>query len=475
MEFLKRHGGEALSFHVPGHKRNLDELPQGLPWDIDVTEVPPFDNLQSPQAVLDECQKSAAEYFGSRASYFLVNGSTAGILSGIRACTRRGDKILMARGCHQSVYHAAELCGLNPVFIDAEAAEPYSFLGSIRPEAVKAAAEKNSDASLAVITSPTYEGIVSDIKSIAGILRDAGVLLLVDAAHGAHLDLREADDFFPAGAIAAGADIVVHSLHKMLPSLTQTAMLHRCTDRVSDSLIRHQLSVFQSSSPSYPLMASIDYCCREMRRRGKQLSEKHADILKAFIEASDKLSFIKPADPRSSKNVYGYDPAKLIIDMSGSSIDGYRLEEILRCEYKIKTELVVRDYLLAATGLYTRESELASLMEALTETDKKYGGRTENRLPQAAAPISGIQHMPFETAIDSIGEFAETDKAAGRISKEYIWQYPPGIPVLTPGQEITRELTAWLKDPLIQSSIHSTEGKIPEEILTVAAEKSGGS
>lgn len=216
---------------------------------------------------------------------YLVNGSTGGVLAAIRSVCKEGDKILVARNCHKSVFNAVELFGLNPVYVLPTYFEEYGFYGSVYPSSVKKAFEENPDIKLVVVTSPTYEGIISDIKSIAEICREHGAILFVDEAHGAHLGLCKK---FHESARTLGADIVVNSLHKTLPSLTQTALLSVCTDRVDTAIVDKNLAVFQTSSPSYVLMASMDGCVRMLKDRANELCSewsKNIDLCKNRLRA----------------------------------------------------------------------------------------------------------------------------------------------------------------------------------------------
>lgn len=221
---------------------------------------------------------------------YLVNGSTGGVLAAIRSVCKEGDKILVARNCHKSVFNAVEVFGLNPVYVLPTYFEEYGFYGSVYPSSVKKAFEENPDIKLVVVTSPTYEGIISDIKSIAEICREHGAILFVDEAHGAHLGLCKK---FHESARTLGADIVVNSLHKTLPSLTQTALLSVCTDRVDTAIVDKNLAVFQTSSPSYVLMASMDGCVRMLEDRANELCSewsKNIDLCKKSLARLKKLA-----------------------------------------------------------------------------------------------------------------------------------------------------------------------------------------
>ena len=244
------HKAGYLSLHMPGHKENAALAPYlaRLGAELDITELPEFDDLHDPSGVLAQGMDRAAKLWGSRKSYFQVNGSTGGLLAAIRAATRRGDQVLVARHCHKAVYHAIELCGLDPVFLLPPVEETFGLAGSLSPEQVAQALEDHPGVKLVVYPSPTYDGVVSDTAGICATAHAKGVPVLVDEAHGAHLGFHPA---FPPGAMAQGADLAVASLHKMLPSLTQTALLHAGGKLVPLPQVARQTGIFQSSSPSY--------------------------------------------------------------------------------------------------------------------------------------------------------------------------------------------------------------------------------
>ena len=232
----------ALAMHMPGHKRNTSLAPylEALGAALDITEISGFSNLHDPDGALAERMKDAAALWGSKRAWWLIGGSTAGLLAAIDAATQTGDKVLIARNCHKSVYNACMLCRLETAYIQPSLFPGHSFADCITPEQVEAALLENADTRLVVLTSPTYEGLRSNLPAISEIVHRHGAVLLVDEAHGAHLGLSK---FFPASAVTLGADIVVQSLHKTLPSLTQTAMLHLCSDRVSAEELGFRLSV----------------------------------------------------------------------------------------------------------------------------------------------------------------------------------------------------------------------------------------
>ena len=243
--------------HMPGHKRNEKMMENDLPYKIDITEIDGFDDLHHADGIIREAQERAARLYGADETHFLVNGSTVGILSAIMGVTDKGDQILVARNCHKSVYHAIYLNELEPVYVYPEYDEKTGLNGEVKADEIALLLEKNPNIKAVMIVSPTYDGVVSDVKKIAEVAHAHEIPLIVDEAHGAHFGF---DPYFPKNANENGADIVIHSVHKTLPSLTQTALLHINGTFVNREKVRMYLHMLQSSSPSYVLMASIDEC-----------------------------------------------------------------------------------------------------------------------------------------------------------------------------------------------------------------------
>jgi len=454
--------------HMPGHKRNLAGLSDMLPWTLDITELPGFDNLQNPTGILASSAERASALWGSETAFFLVNGSTVGILAGIRACTHPGDRVLLARNCHQSVYHALELFSLTPVFLEPPVIKDFGICGSISAKAVARVLDTESEIRLAVITSPTYEGILSDIRGISDMLHERGVPLLADEAHGAHLGLSPG---FPPGAVQSGADIVVHSLHKTLPSLTQTGILHLQGDLVPPEAVRRALNALQTSSPSYPLLASIDSCVAKLREpAGRALFGSWRSRLSGFsrsMTALTRLRVFHCGQAAAGDAVFAFDPGKLVISCKNTSLSGKRLAETLASAYGIQVEMAMGSYVLAMTSICDTDEGVRRLSDALLKIDRACvpvpdGSFSDVPLPppRQALSIAAAACLPFETI--------PLDESVGRISQEYVWAYPPGIPFLAPGQEIGTEFIEAVRGLSAQGvTLNSTGHGMPGQIRVV--------
>ncbi len=400
-------------FHMPGHKRRDPSGSAGqkdtlLPYRIDITEIDGFDNLHHAEGILKDAMDYAAEVYGSDRTYFLVNGSTCGILAAICAATVPGSSILMARNSHVSAYNALILGDLDPVYILPAAISPggcsgigeplnAGIPGSVDPSDVEKALQDDTDHKIRAvfIVSPTYEGIVSDVTSIAAAAHSFGIPLIVDEAHGAHLNFAPDDGYFPRSALSCGADIVIQSLHKTLPALTQTAVMHIRGDLVGPGRIEQFLNMFESSSPSYILMASIDECIRYMNGEGRKEMERYEKRLKTFYSETSSLKTLRVPDfqtdissgTQSSEKkktdrlrVYARDPSKIVI-LAGSAsagaenisekpvLTGSGLAAILRENYHIETEMSAPDYVIAMTSLMDTDEGFERLITALQEID----------------------------------------------------------------------------------------------------------
>jgi arginine decarboxylase len=451
--------------HMPGHKRGAAFADAALPWGMDLTEAEDLDDLHAPCGILRDAMARAAELYGSGKAFYLVNGSTCGILAGTRACLRRGETAIVARNSHRAVYHALELGGIRPVYILPEYDAATGITGSVSPASVREALRCHPQARLVIITSPTYEGVLSDVRSIADAAHQQGARLLVDEAHGAHLGFSAA---FPAGAIANGADIVVHSLHKTLPALTPAALLHVCGSRADSGEIARQLAIFQTSSPSYPLMASMDKCVALLRERGTELFAAYARRLDAFygrIAGLERLIVHTYRDSRNTGAFFARDHGKILILSGRTGYSGAELMRLLRAG-GIALEMAAEGYALAMTSLCDTDAGFERLADALLAID-------------AAAPDNGIQiigrrmeiperDMAPEDALYAESELLPLAACAGRISAEYLWQYPPGIPLLVPGERVTPGLTGTVQALARRGMCpKSTRGGLPDSLAVV--------
>lgn len=416
-----------IPMHMPGHKRNAS-FSMKNPYEWDVTEVEGTDNLYHPQEILRQEMDRLRLHYGTKDSYPLVNGSTGGILASIAACCRRGDRVLVARNCHQSVYHAMFLLELTPVYLYPREDQQTGILLDILPEQVAEVLEREA-VSCVILTSPTYEGIVSDIRAIADICHRKDIPLIVDEAHGAHFAWGQQ---FPETAMQQGADLVIESLHKTLPSLTQTALLHRTTDRISGEVLMRYLTMFQTSSPSYVLMAGISQCVSWLEAQGDKVWSDYDKWLGEFEGQAAAWRHLQLW--RGERQ----DRSKLIIGTWRTTLTGVQLAERLRGGYGIEVEMAAPQYVLAMTSVADTRETIQCLSKALAQIDDTLNAVQED------SGISGVPkavvRMNAYEAFYQAQESVRVEESQGRIAAEYAAVYPPGIPFLVPGEEITAEV-----------------------------------
>ncbi|HBA49729.1 MAG TPA: decarboxylase [Lachnospiraceae bacterium] len=458
--------GDIYPYHMPGHKRrSWGELPEAM-YRMDITEIEDFDNLHQPEGILLKLQREAARLYGAEESHYLVNGSTCGILSAVSSAIPFGGHILMARNCHKSAYHAAYLRHLKVSYLYSDCLAAYGIWDAVKPEQVRRALEAAEDIRAVLIVSPTYEGRIADVSEIAGIVHAKGIPLIVDEAHGAHLGLAEG---FPKNSCQAGADLVIHSVHKTLPALTQTALLHVNGDLVDRDRLRRFLRIYQSSSPSYLLMAGIDNALEYVRRQGKtafgqflQRYEKMTEVLKGC-----RCLQILSGSRREQ------DVGKLVVSPGRSGITGKRLSDILLNEYHLQTEMSSKNFVLAMFTLNDGEEAYRRMTEALLEIDDRLSERNAGEIfSRGRTGYAAYQGQDFTEdgklislwkAWDMEGEEVALESSIGKYAAEFVNLYPPGVPLLAPGERMTeglyREILEDLEAGLTVQGIRVEAGK----------------
>lgn len=426
-------------FHMPGHKRRMWAEEWGNPIAMDITEIDGFDNLHAPEGILKESMEMASAFYGSDKTYYLVNGSTCGILSAICACTEPQGAILMARNCHKSAYHGAYLNRLKVGYLYPQWIGNFGMDGGYLLETVKEEVDKHPDAQAVLLVSPTYEGVVSDIGAIAEYLHQRGIPLIVDEAHGAHFPFGTKGQF-PKSALDQGADLVIQSLHKTLPSPTQTAVLHVKSRLVDRERLERYLHIYQTSSPSYLLLAGIDRCVRGMIGEGRELMEDYEERLAGFRKRAAGLSHIRLLGPEEigSNGVFDVDRSKLVLSVQNTDWSGRQLMDALRSEYGLELEMSAPTYALAMTTVADTEEGFSRLWEALLQLDGRIRAKDRD-LSFCQRKIRLQAERTIAEALDGKKERVRWEDCCGRIAAETIFVYPPGIPIMVPGERITKE------------------------------------
>ncbi|WP_310830867.1 aminotransferase class I/II-fold pyridoxal phosphate-dependent enzyme [Paenibacillus pedocola] len=479
-----------ISYHVPGHKNGeaysgaegagyLDEIMR-----YDVTEITGTDDLHHPEGVIREAQELAADCFGAEESFLLVGGSTAGNLALIlTVCPEPGMTLILQRNVHKSVIHGLMLAGVRAVFLEPQLDADSCLAVAPAAEAVQAALAAYPEAAAVLVTMPNYYGMGIDLAPLARICHDSGVPLLVDEAHGAHYGLHPA---LPAGALACGADGVVQSTHKMLPALTMGAMLHVQGTRLDRALLRQRLAMVQSSSPSYPVMASLDLARRLVHLGGAgafTAGLAAVDVLKRGLASLPRFGLLQPAQPLQPHGGAGtaagmdtppaeaasyttQDPFKAVIYDAAGVLGGFELQRRLE-EKGIVPEMSDDRHVVLAFSLGSKAEDTFTLLAALREIDAEMAAVGLSNLSAAIAPFSSASS--FNEAEDNRSPSAEVstwnnsvqslisqpvtfslkpvtasetesiplEYSVGRVAAEMVIPYPPGIPLLYPGEVIS--------------------------------------
>ena len=427
-------------FHMPGHKG------RGLPlaaWDV--TEIPGADNLHDAADIIAGVQDDLTALYGSVESHLLVGGTTAGNTAAILAAVNPGEAVLVPANSHRSVFSALALGRIPGRFIRPEADGALGFYSQVTAAQVEAALEAYPDIGGMVLTNPTYFGTASDTAAIAGVLHRRGKWLIVDEAHGAHLAFcQNTAGNFPADAVTAGADVVVQSTHKILSAYTQGSLIHRCSDRISGSRLRAMLSVLQSSSPSYLLMAGIEHGVREAAEIGAEKMGAIAAAWDGLAARQDPAANIRLYVPEDS---VPYDKSKWLFTVKDGR--GKAIGEAWRRDYGVFCEIEAADYILAMTGMGTEPQDLAALTAAVdgenTPAPVKSQGAAEGTGPIPAAGTLNQMRPLWQVMMDENREWASLSQCTGRIAADFVIPYPPGSPVILPGDAITADLAVWLE------------------------------
>lgn len=422
-------------FHMPGHKQgralNIDNIMQ-----IDITEVDGADNLHNAKDVILESQKLTAELFGAEETFFLVNGSSCGIIAAILTACKPNDKILVARNCHKSVYSGMILAGVYPTYIETDIIDNYNIAGGINPNKLKNV--MNESIKAVIITSPTFEGFCSDIKTIAEIVHSCNSILIVDEAHGAHFKFS---NYFPETALEQSADIVIQSVHKTLPSLTQTALLHVQGNRIDRYKLKQMLAIVQTSSPSYILMSSIDLCKSIVANNDFELFVNKLNNLRNNLKKLNSLKLLD-TEIENKFSITQIDKSKIVIYSNGN-ISGYELDKLLRQKYKIQIEMSGLNHIVAITTIADDDNGFDRLLDSLNEIDSKLNySNNESKCYNNINPI--VKLSPRETMFVS-KSFVKLEESLNKIAGDFIIPYPPGIPLIAPGELITQDLIDTIK------------------------------
>ncbi len=426
----------AAAFHTPGHKQGrgahefLKELvtPEGLRREVSLMEE--LDDLHNPQTCIKKAQELAAKLWGADDAFFMVNGTTGAIHTMIFSALSPGDSVFVPRNAHRSVISGLILSGAVPIFLPVEFSPELKIPLNLTPETVRRAVEKFPAAKALICVSPNYYGVAADLKEFAKILHSAGMLLLVDEAHGAHLNFSGK---LPPSAINSGADAAAQSTHKILGSLTQTSMLMIREKRISRQKVQRAASLLQTTSPNYLLLASLDIARLQLEENGGEKISAAIKFAEKIRRRVNEIAGLKTFD--EVKN-FGFDKTKITVDVTGLNLSGIEAEKILRHDLKIQCELSDAANLLFlityADDDFTTE-KLCDGLKKLSEIRGDFKFELPPPLPQEICPVE----ISPRNAFFAETKFVDLKKSVGEICAEEITFYPPGIPILNPGEKIS--------------------------------------
>lgn len=435
----------AMAFHTPGHKQGkgipaeMREIvtPDGLKMEVSLMEE--LDDIHGATGCIKEAQDLAADLYGADESRFFINGTTGAIHAMLLTALNPGDKVIVPRNAHRSVLGALVLVGAEPVFIQPEIDENLGIAMSITAQEVQKAVEENPEARALVMVYPTYYGVAGDIKTIAQIVHEHGMVLLVDEAHGPHLYFS---DKLPVQALDGGADIVAQSTHKILGSMTQTSLLHMKKDRVDKERFNRMCSLVQSTSPNYLLLASLDTARAQMAENGCKLVGKAVDLaenLRRRINEIDGL-YCFGREYMNSAGKFALDVTKLTVSVRQLGISGAQAEHVLRHKYKIQCELSDFYNLLFIISYADSQYECDYLYNALKNLANDFGNKVQKKLVQIKLPSLPQYVLSPREAMFKKTRQVPFKESAGLVAGEMITFYPPGIPIIYPGERISTEI-----------------------------------
>lgn len=434
---LKKHVEEnSTSFHMPGHKGKNTLINWGdyIPY-IDTTEIEGVDNLLDPRGIIKESQELASKVFGSKATYYSVNGSTGSLYIALSTIAKPGDKVLIQRNCHKAVYNGMILNRLNPIYIYPNYNEKHNVLTGLDPEEIEKILSEDKDIKAVVVTYPNYYGVCSNLEEIARIVHKYDRVLMVDEAHGSHMTFS---DKLPKSALECGADIVIQSTHKTLPSFTQTSMIHVGSDRIDLNKLRDRYQLYITTSPSYLFTTSCEIATaymdtEESKERLDFNIEKCDEIIKRLKDIDRVFVFTGDED---DKTIFAKDNTKILFKIDG--ISGSKVKKLLNSKYNIGLEMSDYYYGLALTSLMNDEEDYEKLYNAIEDIAKNQP-YTEINPVSIKMPTPTVV-MPIYEAYHKKKKLIKLEDSIGRLSAVSVIPYPPGIPLVVPGEEITREL-----------------------------------
>ncbi|MBO8138224.1 MAG: aminotransferase class I/II-fold pyridoxal phosphate-dependent enzyme [Desulfotomaculum sp.] len=447
LEAIKRYYAKnKLGLHVPAHRQGRavprEMLEQEL-YKLDLTEVAGLDDLHNPQGAIAKAQELAAEAFGSKKCYFLVNGTSSGLIALILATCRECDQLIIPRTVHRSVLTGLILSGAQPIYIYPPVIKQFGIPSLIPLDLLQSCIDKYKKASGILMVHPSYYGIAERIGQIVNIANQYNIPLLIDEAHGGHFRFHEE---LPLDALSAGADAVVQSTHKVGGALTQASMLHLNSNRLDYVRLEECLRMVQSTSPSYILMASLDAARRQLVTEGKELIERSLQVARKWRDIISDLPGIKVLSPQ---HLPGYDillldETRMVVNVQEAGLTGYQAAEILSSRHGIQVEMADHTNIVVLLGLNAADDDGKILYRALSQL--AFNNARFNCSLNIQVPPQAVQAMTPRQAWLSKTRTVKLEEAGGKISADSVAVYPPGIPALCPGEIISTEILDYLLD-----------------------------
>lgn len=434
-----------VPFDVPGHKhgKGNPELTAFLGEKcvgVDVNSMKPLDNLCHPVSVIHEAELLAADAFGAKHAFLMVGGTTSSVQSMVLSCCKQGDKIILPRNVHRSVINSLVLCGAIPVYVNPDVDRRLGISLGMNRDQVKKAIEENPDAVAVLVNNPTYYGICSDIRAIVKMAHDAGMLCLADEAHGTHFYFGEN---MPVSAMRAGADMAAVSMHKSGGSLTQSSLL-LIGENVSEGHVRQIINLTQTTSGSYLLMSSLDISRRNLALRGKEVFRKVIEMAEYAREEVNAIGgyYAYGREMINGDSIFDFDPTKLSVHTRDIGLAGIEVYDILRDEYDIQIEFGDIGNILAYLSIGDRMQELERLVSALAEIRRRYKKDPDGLMTQEYIDPEVV--CSPQKAFYSNKKSVPLKDSAGEVCSEFVMCYPPGIPILAPGERITEAILEYI-------------------------------
>jgi arginine/lysine/ornithine decarboxylase len=447
-KILEHCEGDRARFHIPGHRQGMGlprELREVAPefYKMDLTEVPGLDDLHNPEGVIAEAQKLASRLYGAGDTFFLVNGTTCGLQALILSTAGENERVLVPRNAHRSVLGGLILSGAVPEYLQPEIIPHFEIAGAIPLDELKEKMSNGFNYKAVLALHPTYYGTVGDLTGLVDEAHKRDLPVIVDEAHGTHLYFHRQT---PRGALRCGADGVVQSVHKTGGSFTQSSWLHLQGNLINKKRLKDALRLVQTTSPSYILLASLDAARFQLAEEGKQIMERTLELaIKARRSISEIKGLVLLDEKYSGKGLFHIDPTRLVISVKGLGLTGFQVKEILSSRYRVELEMADLNNIVAVISLGTTPEDVHMLVEALRDLSTGQrpvagGGQRSMTLP----PIPPLGLSPRKAWMAG-SRGVKLEEAIGSISGEMVCVYPPGIPVICPGEEITREVYDYLR------------------------------